>query len=117
MVMAQHVSERCPVCLLSWPVEVIKESIAGIGENIQIRRFERFVLGEGIEVAKADLAADVEAQTKAMQVGEMHALFIYNPCLPPLTQRVKLHWLSTRMICLNVELEVSRHKRPLLQFD
>ncbi len=49
--------------------EVIKESIASIGENIQIRRFERFVLGEGIEVAKADLAADVEAQTKAMQVG------------------------------------------------
>ncbi|EFN57590.1 hypothetical protein CHLNCDRAFT_34804 [Chlorella variabilis] len=47
--------------------EVIKESIAGIGENIQIRHFERFVLGEGIEVAKADLAADVEAQTKAMQ--------------------------------------------------
>lgn len=47
---------------------MIKEAIAGIGENIQIRRFERFVLGEGIEVAKADLAADVEAQTKAMQV-------------------------------------------------
>ncbi|KAI7841513.1 hypothetical protein COHA_004905 [Chlorella ohadii] len=47
--------------------EVIKEAIAGIGENIQIRRFERFVLGEGITVAKADLAADVEAQTKAMQ--------------------------------------------------
>jgi elongation factor Ts len=46
---------------------VIKESIAGIGENIQIRRFSRYVLGEGIEVAKADLAADVEAQTKAMQ--------------------------------------------------
>jgi len=48
---------------------VIKEAIAGIGENIQIRRFERFVLGEGITVAKADLAADVEAQTKAMQAG------------------------------------------------
>lgn len=46
---------------------MIKESIAGIGENIQIRRFERYVLGEGISVAKADLAADVEAQTKAMQ--------------------------------------------------
>jgi hypothetical protein len=49
------------------PAEVIKESIASIGEKIEIRRFERYVLGEGIEVAKADLAADVEAQTKAMQ--------------------------------------------------
>ena len=48
--------------------EVVKEAIAGIGENIQVRRFSRYVLGEGIEVAKADLAADVEAQTKAMQV-------------------------------------------------
>lgn len=56
-----------PACLPG-AAEVIKEAIAGIGENIQIRRFERFVLGEGIEVAKADLAADVEAQTKAMQV-------------------------------------------------
>ena len=46
---------------------MIKESIASIGEKIEIRRFERYVLGEGIEVAKADLAADVEAQTKAMQ--------------------------------------------------
>ena len=58
----------CPLLLLP-PTEVIKESVAGIGENLQIRRFERFVLGEGIEVTKADLAADVEAQTKAMQVG------------------------------------------------
>ena len=27
--------------------EVVKEAVAAIGENIQIRRFERFVLGEG----------------------------------------------------------------------
>lgn len=58
-------SSACPLA----STETIKEAIAGIGENIQIRRFERFVLGEGITVAKADLAADVEAQTKAMQVG------------------------------------------------
>ena len=31
------------------PQEHIKEQIAGIGENIQVRRFARFVLGEGIE--------------------------------------------------------------------
>ena len=47
--------------------EIVKESIAAIGENIQIRRFTRFNLGEGIEVAsKGDFAAEVEAQTSAM---------------------------------------------------
>jgi len=43
--------------------EVIKASIAEIGENIQIRRFERFVLGEGIEKKQEDFAAEVAAQT------------------------------------------------------
>ncbi|KAI8113284.1 hypothetical protein M9435_003288 [Picochlorum sp. BPE23] len=47
--------------------EVIKASIAEIGENIQVRRFGRFNLGEGIEVEdKGDFAAEVEAQTSAM---------------------------------------------------
>jgi elongation factor Ts len=47
--------------------EVVKEAVAAIGENIQIRRFTRFNLGEGIEVAdKGDFAAEVEAQTSAM---------------------------------------------------
>ena len=43
--------------------EVIKASIAEIGENIQIRRFKRFVLGEGIEKKQEDFAAEVAAQT------------------------------------------------------
>jgi len=47
--------------------EVIKASIAEIGENIQIRRFERFNLGEGIAKREEDFAAEVEAQSKAMQ--------------------------------------------------
>ena len=47
--------------------EVVKEAVAAIGENIQIRRFERFVLGEGIDTKKdLDFAAEVEAQTAAM---------------------------------------------------
>ena len=46
--------------------EVIKESIATIGENIQIRRFVRYNLGEGIEQKEEDFAAEVEAQTAAM---------------------------------------------------
>ena len=47
--------------------EVVKAAVASIGENIQIRRFTRFNLGEGIEVAaKGDFAAEVEAQTASM---------------------------------------------------
>ena len=46
--------------------EVVKEAIAGIGENIQVRRFSRYVLGEGIEKKTADFAAEVAAQTGGM---------------------------------------------------
>lgn len=42
--------------------ELIKQSIAQLGENIQIRRFSRFVLGEGIEREESDFAAEVAAQ-------------------------------------------------------
>ena len=42
--------------------ELIKQTIATIGENIQIRRFQRFVLGEGIEKKEEDFAAEVAAQ-------------------------------------------------------
>ncbi|NBQ21742.1 MAG: elongation factor Ts, partial [Synechococcaceae bacterium WB6_3B_236] len=34
-----------------------------IGENIQVRRFTRYTLGEGIEVQKTDFAAEVAAMT------------------------------------------------------
>ncbi len=39
--------------------ELVKQSVALMGENIQIRRFTRFVLGEGIEKKEADFAAEV----------------------------------------------------------
>jgi elongation factor Ts len=42
--------------------ELVKQKIAQLGENIQIRRFVRFVLGEGIERQEADFAAEVAAQ-------------------------------------------------------
>merc|ERR1712176_1721591 len=45
--------------------EAITESIASIGENIKVRRFSRYVLGEGIEKKTVDFAAEVEEQTKA----------------------------------------------------
>ena len=42
--------------------QMITEKIAKIGENIQVRRFVRFKLGEGIEKRQEDFAAEVAAQ-------------------------------------------------------
>ncbi len=39
--------------------DLINERIAKIGENITVRRFARFVVGEGIEKKKEDLAQEV----------------------------------------------------------
>jgi len=41
--------------------QLVQEKVARIGENIQIRRFARFKLGEGIEKKSSDLAAEVAA--------------------------------------------------------
>ena len=41
--------------------DLITEAIATIGENITIRRFARFEMGEGLEKKSCDLAAEVEA--------------------------------------------------------
>ena len=43
--------------------ELIKQAIAQLGENIQVRRFVRFVLGEGIEKQESNFAEEVAAQT------------------------------------------------------
>jgi len=42
--------------------QLVTERIAKIGENIQVRRFVRFKLGEGIEKRQDDFAAEVLAQ-------------------------------------------------------
>ena len=39
--------------------EMLTEAVAKIGENIQVRRFARFVLGEGLEKRKDNLAEEV----------------------------------------------------------
>lgn len=44
--------------------ELLTELTAKIGENLVIRRFVRFELGEGIEKKKEDFAAEVAAVTK-----------------------------------------------------
>ena len=41
--------------------DLVKEKIAGIGENISVRRFARFVLGEGLEKKSEDFAGEVAA--------------------------------------------------------
>jgi elongation factor Ts len=43
--------------------DLVKQTIANLGENIQVRRFVRFVMGEGIEKEESDFAAEVAAQT------------------------------------------------------
>jgi len=56
------------VCLVDQPFvkddkkkvhEVVTEAVAKIGENISIRRFTRYQVGEGIEKKKEDLATEV----------------------------------------------------------
>jgi elongation factor Ts len=42
--------------------DLITQSISKIGENIQIRRFTRYELGEGLEKRKENLAEEVQAQ-------------------------------------------------------
>ena len=42
--------------------ELVKQSVAKLGENIQIRRFSRFILGEGIEKEEVSFADEVAAQ-------------------------------------------------------
>ena len=42
--------------------EVVTDAVARIGENIRVRRFERYVLGEGLEKRSDDFAAEVAAQ-------------------------------------------------------
>nr|WP_293100848.1 translation elongation factor Ts [Okeania sp. SIO2F4] len=43
--------------------ELIKETTAQLGEKVQVRRFIRFVLGEGIEKQESNFAEEVAAQT------------------------------------------------------
>lgn len=62
------------VCLLEQPFikdpdktidDLLKEKIAKIGENLSIRRFSRFEVGEGIEKKSENFAEEVAKQLKA----------------------------------------------------
>ncbi len=63
-------------CLLEQPFvkddkkkiqDVVTEAIAKIGENIQVRRFARYVLGEGLEKKQENLAEEVAKTAAAAQ--------------------------------------------------
>ncbi|MFN9529861.1 MAG: translation elongation factor Ts [Cyanobacteriota bacterium] len=45
--------------------ELVKQTAAKTGENIRVRRFTRYTLGEGIEVQQSDFASEVAAMGKA----------------------------------------------------
>lgn len=60
-------------CLLGQPYvrdpditlgEYVKRMIAELGENIQVRRYVRYELGEGLEKRSTDFAAEVAAQVQ-----------------------------------------------------
>lgn len=48
--------------------DLVKQTIATIGENIRVKRFVRYNLGEGLEKKSQDFAAEVAAQTAAKPV-------------------------------------------------
>ena len=43
--------------------ELVKQVAGQVGENVKIRRFTRFTLGEGIEVKEADFASEVASMS------------------------------------------------------
>lgn len=64
------------ICLLEQPFikdpdksvhQLITEKIAKIGENISVRRFARFEVGEGLAKREDNFAAEVEAMAKAVK--------------------------------------------------
>ena len=62
-------------CLLNQPFikdtdktveQLVTETIAKLGENISVRRFARFVLGEGLEKKECSLADEVKGMTSGL---------------------------------------------------
>jgi elongation factor Ts len=65
--------------------ELVKRSVAELGENIQIRRFTRFNLGEGIEKESLSFAEEVAAQTGQKAVAEAPVEAVQTEEAPPAT--------------------------------
>jgi elongation factor Ts len=67
------------VCLLEQPFikdpditvgQLLTEKISKIGENVTVRRFTRYEMGEGIVKKQVDLAAEVEAVTQTQKASK-----------------------------------------------
>ena len=43
--------------------DLVKEVAGKIGENVKVRRFTRYTLGEGIEIEQVDFATEVASMT------------------------------------------------------
>ena len=43
--------------------ELVKQTAGKIGENVKVRRFTRYTLGEGIEIEQVDFATEVASMT------------------------------------------------------
>ncbi len=65
--------------------ELVKRSVAELGENIQIRRFTRFNLGEGIEKESLSFAEEVAAQTAQKVATETPPEAVKTEEAPPAT--------------------------------
>lgn len=73
-IVAGKIEKFCQeICLLDQPfikdqdstvAQVLSNAVLSIGEKISIRRFERFVMGEGLEKRQDNLAEEVEKQIK-----------------------------------------------------
>jgi elongation factor Ts len=67
--------------------ELVKQAVAQLGENIQVRRFARFVLGEGIEKEETNFAEEVAAQAglkkEAPKPVEEPAALVAEPAVEP----------------------------------
>jgi len=45
--------------------DLVKEVAGKIGENVRVRRFTRYTLGEGIEIEQVDFATEVASMTNS----------------------------------------------------
>jgi elongation factor Ts len=45
--------------------DLVKEVAGKIGENVKVRRFTRYTLGEGIEIEQVDFATEVASMTNS----------------------------------------------------
>ena len=45
--------------------DLVKEVAGKIGENVKVRRFTRYTLGEGIEIKQVDFATEVASMTNS----------------------------------------------------